>query len=244
MKSPLKDLQFVLCSGRNPESKHAFIYDKIYNAWLQVWTQAYADINEQNPLYSDTFTRQDVIAAVLHQGECLAFILFRHADLNRPATLNDSYFEQWKPEDLKKVAGFGDQILICGNFGIIPTARCEGLGFSVKALMLGYITEICLHSSCDIVISTPRRDKNINSVVYTWGGMKIAENVDWGHGVQVDLTAFIKQGILERRNHEVMPLVKELWSQRLVIREVAFEGVNDFENNIQFLDTFKKKKAA
>lgn len=240
MNSLLKNIQFVLCPGRNPEKKHTALYDKVYKAWHGVWSKAYAEIDEKGPLYSDTFTRHDFAAAIFYKNECCAFILFRHADLQREASLNDSYFEQWTKEHIQKVHGYGDQILICGNLGIVPTARGEDLGFPLKSIMFGFITEVCLHSSCDIVISTPRRDKNVNGTVYKWGGTMLAENISWGHGVQVDLTGFLKAEVLKKRNHDVMPIVNELWAQRLVIKEIPTENVNSFVNNTRPINTFKK----
>lgn len=226
------DLQFVLCPGRSPEQEHSHIYDQIYESWHRLWTSTYAELKDESPLYSDTFTRQDFIAAIFFKGQCQAFILFRHANISHRSCLHDSYFQQWSELHLARVSQLGKNVLICGNMGIVPEARKNSLGFSMKHLMLGFITEIVLHSNADVTISTPRKDRDVHSAVYRWGGISIAQDIDWGLDVCVDLTAFYKDELLKNRNHELVPLVQSLWNQMLVIPETPLETVNSFLNPV------------
>lgn len=228
-RSPaVNGLQFILCPGRSPDKKYSDIYNQIYSAWHELWTSTYTELKDESPLHSDAFTRQDFIAAIFLKGQCQAFILFRHADLSLLSSVQDSYFQQWSELHLKRVSQLGNNVLICGNMGIVPGARKNSLGFSMKHLMLGFITEIVLHSTADVAISTPRKDRCVHSAVYRWGGVCIAEDVNWGLDIIVDLTAFYKTELLKCRDHEVVPLVQRLWSQMLVIPETPLESVNSF----------------
>lgn len=235
-------IQFVLCPGRSPSREFAPLYQHIYQCWHQLWSKTYSELNNDQNLTSDTFTRQDIIGAILVNGICQAFILFRHLDLSLNSSKNDSYLEHWCDLHLNQVTHFGQNVLICGNLGIMPSARKDSLGFSMKDLMMGFITEIAINSKADIVISTPRKDKNVHGAVYKWGGMVIAEDVDWGLGVVVDLTAFVKQNLIINRNQPIMPLVHRLWSEKLVIPETRIETVNSFLNDS--IKTISEKKAA
>jgi hypothetical protein len=235
------DLQFILCPGRNPDPRYLSTYNQIYRAWHQLWIATYAELKDDSALYSDAFTRQDFIASIFLKGQCQAFILFRHADLSQEPALHDSYFQQWSEIHRKRVAKTGQHVLICGNLGIVPNARQESLGFSMKHLMMGFITEIALQSQADSVISTPRKDRGVHSAVYRWGGVSIAQNIDWGLDVVVDLTAFYKKEVMENRDHELVPLVENLWKNMLVIPENPLETVNSFLNtNKALASKFKK----
>jgi hypothetical protein len=221
-------LQFILCPGRAPDEKYRGVYNEIYRSWHTVWTDAYSELQDASPLFSDAFTRQDFIAAIFLDGKCLAFILFRHMDLALSSTLNDSYFTQWSEIHRQKVSKLGRNILICSNLGIDPAARKQSLGFSMKHLMVGFITEIALQSAADVVLSTPRKDKGVHSAAYDWGAISIAQNINWGLDVIVDLTALVKEELLKKRTHELVPMIEKLWQDMLVIEERPIETVNSF----------------
>jgi hypothetical protein len=226
----VSNLRFVLCPGRNPEARHLDLYNQIYDSWHSVWQATYKELEDTSPLYSDAFTRQDYIAAIFDGSKCLAFLLFRLVDTQSRASLKDSYFEQWSELHRHKFSQAGKNILICGNLGIVPEARQETLGISLKHLITGFMTKIALHSAADISICTPRIDRGVHSAVYRWGAYPIAQNVDWGLNVLVDLVAFDKQSILAKHDHELVPLVSKLWQERLVIRETPLESVDSFSS--------------
>lgn len=231
------DLQLVFCPVREPEPEFKHLYDKIYHCWNQVWEAAYNEANFKkrgDDLKSDAFTRQDYAAAIFYQNECIAFILFRHVDMNLSTTRNDSFFSQWSEIHRKAVLKIGNRILICGNLGVLPTFRQKSLGISLKDLMGGIISEITLQSKTDATLATPRRDRNVHAAAYRWGAIPVAQDIPWGCGIQIDLIAFCKDQLLKHRDHELRPLVDKLWQNRIIVRENIFEQLDDFRHGFPY----------
>ncbi|MCM2353863.1 MAG: hypothetical protein NDI63_09640 [Pseudobdellovibrio sp.] len=241
------NLQLVLCSVREPEQKYRDYYEKIYKCWNSVWEAAYTEAKykkRSDDLKSDAFTRQDYVAAFFHENECVAFILFRHVDLSLQTTLDDSFFTQWSEIHRKALSKIGHKMVICGNLGIAPTFRHNLLGFSLRDLFGGLITEITLQANADATIATPRRDRNMHGAAYRWGAIPIAQDIPWGYGIQIDLIAFCKEHILQHRNHELQSLSDQLWQNKLIIGSDVFEPFKGFKNtqpySLQNLEPKKK----
>lgn len=237
MLNQIVDLQLVLCPVREPESKYIELYNKIYKCWNSVWTSAYTEVNYQSDhesLKSDSFTRQDFVAAIFHKNDCVAFILFRQVDANLMSTKDDSFFAQWSEIHLKSVAKIGQQLLICGNLGIHPTFRQKTLGISLKEIMGGLISEITLQSNVDATLATPRRDRNVHGAAYQWGAVPIAQDISWGCGIQIDLISFHKANLLKHRDHALRPLIDELWMNKIVIKNNPQETLEQFKHTVPY----------
>jgi len=241
------NLQLVLCPVREPEKKYKELYEKIYKCWNLVWEAAYTEAHyktRSDDLKSDAFTRQDYAAALFHENECVAFILFRHVDMSLQTTQDDSFFSQWSEIHRKALSKIGNRILICGNLGILPTFRQKSLGLSLKDLIGGIISEITLQSRVDATVATPRRDRNVHGAAYRWGAVPLAQDIPWGCGIQIDLIAFYEEQLLQHRNHELRPLVDDLWLNKLIIGENIFEPLNNFNrtqpHSLQNLNSKKK----
>lgn len=236
------NLRLVLCPTREPDKNHIDTYNKIYNCWHEVWSQTYTELNcneSGSEMKSDAFTRQDFAAALFHHDECVALILFRHVDISLLANQRDSYFKQWSEIHLKAVTRFGNNLLICGNLGVSPKFRKNTLGISLKELLIGIVMEITLESSSDVLIATPRTDKNVNGPGYDWGATPIALDVDWGHGVRTDLVAVRKKTVLAKRREQALSsLMSDLWRDKDVIEEAPFEKIQVFKS--KKLDQNKK----
>ena len=231
------DLQLVLCPVRDPEIKHIDIYNKIYNCWHTVWTSAYKEAKCQRKddvLKSDSFTRQDFVAAIFNKDECIAFILFRYAHLKSISAQDDSFFSQWSEIHLKKVSKIGDDLLICGNLGILPSFRQKTLGLSLKELIGGIISEITLQSTVDATLATPRRDRNVQGAAYQWGAVPVAQDIPWGFDINVDLISFHKSQIIKHRDHALRPLIDELWLNKLVVGKLKTETIDDLTNTVPY----------
>lgn len=231
------DLQLVLCPVRDPETKHSDTYNKIYKCWNSVWTAAYEEAKYQRKddvLKSDSFTRQDFVAALFRKEECIAFILFRYVHLKSLSTQDDSFFSQWSEIHLKKVSKIGEDLLICGNLGVLPTFRQKTLGVSLKEIIGGVIAEITLQSTVDATLATPRRDRNVHEAAYQWGAVPVAQDIHWGFDINVDLISFHKAQLLKKRDHHLRPLIDELWLNKLVIEKLKTETIQDFKNTVPY----------
>lgn len=230
------DIQLVLCPVREPEKKYVDLYHKIYSCWHEVWSETYAELKyhkrvEDDEMRSDAFTRQDFAAAFFHKDECVAVILFRHVDMSLLTTQQDSYFIQWSEIHRKAVVRLGHRALICGNLAVNPKFRKKKFDISLKDLMVGMVAKITVETTADVTIATPRRDRNVHGVSYNWGATPIAQDVDWGCGVSVDLVTFRRENILAKKNHELFLLMSQLWSEKLVVSEEQFESINFFKRN-------------
>lgn len=233
------DLKLVLCPTRNPEEKHIEIYNTIYACWNSVWTSAYSEANchsKSEALKSDSFTRHDFVASIFYKDECIAFILFRYVDMSLAASREDSFFIHWNEDHLNSVLKIGRHILVCGNLGVphrlrIKSLRSMLLGFSLKDLIGGIISQITLQSKAIATLATPRRDRDVHVSAYNWGATSIAENVSWGFGIQVDLISFNKNNLHKHQTHPLSALIDNLWLNKIVVEDKIFESFESFKNN-------------
>lgn len=234
---PKNPFKLVLCPTRDPDKKYLDTYQKIYNCWNDIWSTAYAEAKQQSDedLRSDNFTRQDFTAALFYEDECAAIILFRYVDTDIATTYKDSFFEHWSEIHRKAVSRMGKKLLVCGNMGVAEKFRNKSLGFSVRDLMIGVVTEIALQTNADVTLSTPRRDKNVQGAAYKWGVTPIAQNVPWGYGIDIDLVVFEKTHLAKTRlDHELINHISELWENKTIIDKNQLESLQDFKNTDSF----------
>lgn len=231
------DLQLVLCPVRDPEAKYRHLYQKIYDCWNQVWAEAYNEANfkkRSDNLKSDAFTRQDFATAIFHKDECVAVILYRHVDMSLQSTQDDSFFSQWNEIHRKSLSKIGRRFVVAANLAVPPAFRSKNFDFSFKELAVGLIAEIALQSKADGAIATPRRDRNVHGTCYAWGATPIAQDIPWGCGIQIDLVAFCKEQVAQRRDHALLPLLDELWQNKIVIGEHTFESINHLKDTLPY----------
>ena len=206
-----EDLQFVLCPSRfssNPE-----LYETIYRFWHKTWSATFLELENSAELPSDNFSRQDWVCAIFYKGECTAVSTFRHFDLGSEVAMNDSYFSNWNAKAIKDLRKKGRFAMACCYFGVAPHFRSKTLGFSMKELLMGFVTEVFLWSTADCMTGAVRKCKNVHGSAYSWGAEQIAENVPSGHGsAVVDLVTFSHGMVAERKKQNLLtPLVESLW---------------------------------
>jgi len=213
-----ENLKFALCPGSMPLSAYEATHMKIYACWQSVWAQTFDELSVKKPLYSDAFSRQDLVGALLWKNSCLALSFFRWADAGRPEFAADSYFSNWSKEDLKSLCSRGNKIIICSNFTVHPMARGKNLGVSFKELLTGMSIETFLNSDADGMTGALRVDRGVSSACERWGGYVIQRGVPCDFGANnTDLLGFFKDHIMKQPAHELKTLVQELWKNRLVI---------------------------
>lgn len=223
-----KKFQYVLCPGRFPEKKHLALYNQIYQCWHDVWSETFAELDNNPDIKSDNFTRQDVIGALLVDGECKAMSLFQYTDANSPTFKRDSYFSNWSEIHQAKLCAPGKKVIVCSHFTIHPTARKESVGLSMKDLLVGISMEFFNHTDADVMTGAMRKNRKVHTTTYDWGSIPIASDIPSGHGdALVDLIMIIKNHMPQ--DHELVPLIKKLWDERLVIHTEPIEHIEDFE---------------
>lgn len=229
------DLHLVICPTREPEKKYRHLYQEIYKCWSKVWEAAYNEANykkRSDDLKSDAFTRQDFASAIFHKENCVAVILYRHVDISLETAQDDSFFSQWTEIHRKSLSKFGNRFIVAANLAVPPEFRNKNFGFSFKDLAVGLIAEIALQSNADGAIATPRRDRNVHRTCYDWGATPIAQDIPWGCGIQIDLVTFCKDQISQHRDHALLPLLDDLWLNKLVVSENVFETIDHLKGTL------------
>lgn len=221
MSDPKKDFRYIMCPGSQPEEQYVHLHQKIYACWDEVWSKAFQELKVTKPLFSDPFTRQDYVGALLYKDRCVGMSFFRWADASRTDFAKDSYFANWSAEHLEQLCSRGSKIIVCSNFTIHPDARGMQLGLSTKDLLLGMLVETFLHSQANAMTGATRRDRKVNDVCLRWGALEIAAEIPSGYGDLVDLVGFFKDHISQSPPHILKPLARTLWNERLEIQRIS-----------------------
>ena len=229
MRKP--QFQFVLCPGKDPQPEYKDLYENIYNCWFQVWNEAFLQIHAgHHNQASDNFTRQDFIGAILVDGVCKAMSVYKHTDASSEALKKDSYFSCWSDKHIEKLTSQGPKVLVCSHFTIHSSARKDAVGLSMRDLLMGLTSEVCYHSKADAMTGAMRKSRNVHGLAVDWGAELIDSDVPSGHGDElVDLVVFFKDKVRMKRNHELVPLIYDLWKNRIVIERKPVEEVADFK---------------
>lgn len=225
--------QFVLCPGKDPEIKYSALYENIYKCWHDVWNEAFLQIHAgHHTQTSDNFTRQDYIGAILVDGECKAMSVYKHADARSMALKQDSYFSCWSDKHIQALTARGPHVLVCSHFTIHPSARKNTLGLSMRDLLMGLTSEVCLHSKADAMTGAMRKSRQVHGLAVNWGAQLIDSDVPSGHGDElVDLVVFFKDEVKKNRNHELVPMINMMWSEKTVIQTAPPDSLAMFKNS-------------
>lgn len=230
--------QYVICPGNNPKAEFRQIYNQIYNCWEALWNEAYREMKIDKELYSDVFTRQDLVGAVLYENKCVGVSCFRWADSLTIDFSKDSYFSLWEEADLKAASRFGSRIIVCSNLAVHPLARGGNLGLSMRELLTGMTTEVFRASAADAMAAHIRIDKKVNEACAMWGAQLIRPNIHFSGGISGDFMVFSKESVDTRSSHQLDGMLRELWNKRLIVPK-QYSSQEEF-----FIQTSLNRKVA
>lgn len=226
----LSDFSYVLCPGSRPDPNQADLYQKIYDCWRDVWTDAFKQLGVTKPLNSDAFTRQDLIGATFYKDQCIGMCFFRWTDATRPDFASDSYFQIWNDEHRKALCSRGNNIIVCSNLTLHPAGRGKSLGISGKDLIIGMGIQTYMYSQADAMTGAMRVDRGANEGTLRWGGTSIAKRVPCEFGADnTELVGFFRDDILKSPKHELEDFCQDLWVNRKTIARAGFD--REFVNN-------------
>jgi hypothetical protein len=184
-------LSYHLLRPRDPGPADLALLGHAYQCWSDVWTQTFAELDDAKTVPSDDFTRQDEIAALFHEWECIGTAAIRWVDLSSRIHMDDSYFAIWSEEAIEAAIAHGNRICIVSSFVVaIPWRRARG--GRVRDLLGALLVERFLQSDADTLVATVRNDHGMNSLCYKLGLIPLARNAIL-HGVPVDLVAFHRE---------------------------------------------------
>ncbi len=226
-------IQIVLIPGRFPDKKFQALYENIYKCWHDVWSDTFLDIDQNPKLFSDAFTRQDLIAAILVNNECKAVSLHRYTDSESLTNRRDSYFDNWSELHLRKLCSRGPNILVSSYFTIHASARGQSTGIVMRDYLLALTTQVFLDSNCNAMTGAARKNRNVHDITYAWGAEPVGIDVPSGHGdLLVDLVAFFRPQVeLKRLDHTMTVHFNELWANRLFVNQVHPQEIHDFKRS-------------
>jgi len=219
--------RYVLCPGRHPKPEFSKIYNEIYGCWRNLWLNAYEELKVDKPLYSDNFTRQDFIGAILYEEKCIALLCFRWGNSLAPDFIKDSSLSLWQDEDIKVASKYGHRIIICTQLAVHPLARNDSLGVSMLDLMTGVSLEMLKRTQADALAAHMRIDRKVNEVCAQLGAEVIRPNIHFSGGISGDFMVFYREKILHHELPRHGKLIKDLWNSRLVIQR-DYQSEDDY----------------
>lgn len=128
------DYHLCVINGREVESSLLQDYKNIYHHWHSVWSQTFKEVSGSGMLFSDNFTRQDEIVAVMKDGKCISAVCHRLFDFRTTAPRNDSYFESWPEQAFNQLGKNGHTIVIAGQLSVDPEYRKTQSGIRMSEL--------------------------------------------------------------------------------------------------------------
>ena len=75
----------------------------------------------------------------------------------------------WSAEARDRILAEGGLACVCSNLTVASRWRGAVAGLSVKELLLGLSVERFLASDADVMLGTPRNDRNMNGLGYRLG---------------------------------------------------------------------------
>lgn len=214
----LKDLQLYVFSGRGHLEQEQHYYEKCYETWKNIWKQTFLELDGNDKLYSDNFTRQDKILGLFYKDVCVAVAGLRTSNFLFKNSEDDSIFSSWNMDAIAKLIKEGSRVMVCSNLAVHPDYRGEiSYGLTLKNLITYLATKQFLESDCDSMAGTARVNRGANKVAYSNGAHLIQKSEM--HGVEVDLVAFYKSELINR----VGDLKGDsIWNKRIDFTEVKF----------------------
>lgn len=187
----MKQSNYRLCviNGREVEANMLLDYQRIYQHWYGVWSQTFNEVTGEKMFFSDNFTRQDEIVALMDGDKCIAAVCHRLIDMRSGAFQKDSYFEAWPEEAYLKLGKYGDKAVIASHISVAPAYRRTTTGLRTSELA-AYLSLIHL-SQLPIsgITGSSRNTRGMDSLFEMFQPEKLIEEVIY-HGESTTLYSF------------------------------------------------------
>jgi hypothetical protein len=210
----VNDLSYVLFPGGNPQPAWIDFYKKSFQTWHSVWSETFLELDGNAKVFSDDFTRQSLIGAIMAKNRCVGLGFFNLLDFRLPTSRYDSYFKVWPDSAIEKLLEHGPSVVVGSNITVPSEYRGDlGHGVRVKTLILGLMVKTLCHLKADVMTGTMRCNRGMHTSAYQFGGSPIQSGVVH-HGVEVDLVAFYRRQLTERGEGTDLA-IEALWRNRL-----------------------------
>lgn len=182
-----------------------------YQCWRTAWAPVLRDLDDVRHLFSDDFTRQDEIGALVYRNRCIGLSAFRFVDLSLRTSLDDSYFRAWPSAALAALMAHGPRVCIGSNLAILKPWRSTARGLPLKEVLMGLAVQRFLSSNADAMAGMVRNDRGMDRLVYRMGAAPLAEDVVI-HGIESDLVGFFRPNLADQPSGTAHSfLIERLW---------------------------------
>ncbi len=222
MQHSFDQLSYVILEngcGTNPQYREAYV--EAYKLWRAVWKETLLQLDGNDEIYSDSFTRQWRVGCLFFNNECVALSFFQKTDFSLAVATDDSYFQAWARPDLDFLCQKGSDVLIGSNITVKTDYR--GIAFDgvlLKDIILNFCIRMLLESSCTVMTGTMRSNKGMDKLALRLGATLIRDRVIF-HGVEVALVGFFpeicRQALYSNENFPF--LMNRLWKSRIYLDE-------------------------
>lgn len=223
LKISIGELKYVLFPGTMDESND--LVNEVYKTWKLVWSKAFLELDGNDQVFSDGFSRQTKIGGVFYKGICVSLSAFREVNFESPYQREDSLLSAWDEEAFKILMSEGPRVSICSYLSVHPDFRGEiANNVTLKLITTHLCALVLLDSDCDVMTGTMRCNRGTDKSAYSSGASFIKKSSM--HGVEVDLVGFYKKRILANRSNFQNLWAERLWSERT---ELFMDGKNSLK---------------
>lgn len=207
----IDELKYVLFSGDGGDID-SDTYDLVYKAWLESWKATFFQLEKKTTLYSDAFTRQQEIGALMYGRECIALSGFNPRDMNLSAHRSDSCFQVWPTSIMDELANYKNGICMVSSYLTIAEGwRKQNVDeLSIKDVLMGLLVKRFMESPADALLGTVRNNRGINTLCYRFGAVQLAQDLVH-HGVNVDLIAYYKDKVTFPIDRDIREAITVAW---------------------------------
>lgn len=220
------ETDLYILPGRNPHSRYLDIYAKTYHCWKEIWSDTFRnEMNVNEVLFSDSFTRQDEILALFHQSKCVGLASIRYINPSYPGSIDDSYFRSWPYPLIQKIKMENSIIATASHFTIHRKYRGSKQIIHWKKLLISLFIENFKRSSSkiQIMVAAARRIKSNEKNCYNSGAVPLAVNLNYHiPGEKFDLVSWEKncEGDYDEN---IKNLSKKIWNHVIRVPRVGIE---------------------
>jgi hypothetical protein len=189
--SKLKFVEFV--PGTNKENltnaeKEAF------QLWHSCWTDAYKYFGWKDQVFSDQWTRQDLVGVLFYEDNPIGVICFKIHDLSHPFAMYDSCLRMWPKEIIGEAISLskGTKCLVPCWLTVHPEWRKQKPGFDTRYILSSFATEKLLDSNVDLMLASVVRSSNMHKAVYDSGAEPLKINAK-EKDLEIDLVIWRKE---------------------------------------------------
>lgn len=227
MKISVNDLQYILfpISNLGTDENSRAIANEVYKTWKLVWSKAFLELDGNEKLFSDGFSRQTKIGALFYKDICVSLATFRETDFSHAFQREDSLLEAWDEEAFTRLLIDGPKVTVCSYLSVHPDFRGEiAPSMTLKLLISLMSIRAFLQSNSNVMTGTMRCDRGTNKAAKAVGATPLKKSSM--HGGEVELVAFYKNHIIENFDQYTHLWSEQLWQQRIDLTKETMPKVS------------------